>query len=105
VISKFRSGRFWVAANVVGAAAFLWFASKTWIEPALRHEDVARGGDAILWAVTALPVLIAFLVLDLIWLTLVMVKLAKSQAWHSALPVAAMGLLWLGVIFADLAMR
>lgn len=105
VISEFRSARFWVAANVVGAAAFLWLASKTWIEPELRHEEVARGGDAVLWAVTALPVLIAFLVLDLVWLTLPVVRLAKTQAWPSASPLAATALLWLGAIFVDLAMR
>ncbi len=105
VRSEFRSARFWVAANIVGATAFLWLASKTWIEPQLRGEDVARGGDAVVWACTALPVLIAFLVLDGVWLTLVVVRLAKTQAWRSASPLAASAILWLGVICVDIAMR
>jgi len=105
VISEFWSARFWIAANIVGAGTFLWLAARTWIEPELRHDDVARGGDGVLWTVTALPVLIAFLVLDLVWLTLVVVRLAKTQAWPSASPLAATTLLWLSAIFVDLAMR
>jgi hypothetical protein len=105
MMSEFRSARFWIAANVVGAAAYLWIASKTWIEPELRHEAVARGGDGVVWTLTALPVLIAFLVVDLLWLALVVRQMAMTRTLRSAAPMAAMGLLWLDAIFIDLAMR
>jgi hypothetical protein len=105
VIREFQKSRFRIAANLVGAAVFLSLASRTWIEPELRGEDVARGGDAVVWAVTALPVLAAFFVLDLVWLALTFAKLAKTQAWGSVSPLVAIGLLWLCAVLVDLAMR
>ena len=105
MVRAFAAARFWIAANVVGAAAFLCLASKTWIEPKLHHEAVARGGDGVVWTLTALPVLISFVVIDLLWLALTVRRLATTQTWRPASPLAAMGVLWLGVIFVDFAMR
>ena len=105
MVSEFRAAKLWVAANIVGAAAFLRLAAITWIEPELRHEQVARGGDAVVWASTALPVLISFLVLNLLWATRVLVKVAKTGALRTAAPIALMGLVWLGAILLDVAMR
>ncbi len=102
---EFQRSRFWIAANLAGAALFLWLASKTWIEPELRGEDVARGGDAVVWLATALPVLAAFFVVNLIWLAVTFAKLAKARAWAPILPLAVTGLLWLFTVRIDLAMR
>jgi hypothetical protein len=105
VIREFQKSWFWITANLLGATVFIWLASQTWIEPELRGEGVARGGDALVWTVTALPILAAFFILDLVWLILTLVKFAKTQAWGSVSPLVATGLLWLCAVLVDLAMR
>jgi hypothetical protein len=40
----------WVVINLVASAMFTYFASWTWLEPNLRREEVASGGDVMVWA-------------------------------------------------------
>jgi len=54
-------------ANALGAIVYLWLSSRTWIEPELRGESVARSGDAVVWFTTALPVFIGFIIANLVW--------------------------------------
>ncbi|MGR4863414.1 hypothetical protein [Caulobacter sp. LARHSG274] len=105
MIREFQESRVWVAANLVGVATFLWLASRTWIEPELRGEDVAGGGDAVVWVVTAMPVLAAVFALDLIWCAMVFTKVAKTRTWRALSPLAAMAFLWLCAVLIDLAKR
>lgn len=65
--SNFHHWKWWLLANAAGAALYLWLASWTWIEPQLRGENPARSGDAFRWAITALPVLLAFAVANFVW--------------------------------------
>lgn len=70
----------WVLANIAAALSFLYFASITWLEPNLRGEEVARSGDVLIWAISALPILAASLVANLIWLVLVALQRARIGA-------------------------
>lgn len=90
-----RREKFWLLANLAGAMGYLWLASRTWIEPELRGEDVARGGDAIIWGMTALPVLITFVIANFIgsWRR----HWDQRSRWPEMLIVA----LWLAVLGAD----
>ena len=66
-----RSLMAWVAANVIASAAFLHLASWTWLEPNLRGEHAARGGDAVVWMLGAFPVLAAAALANVVWLGLI----------------------------------
>ena len=70
----------WVVTNVAASSAFTYFASWTWLEPSLRGEEVARGGDAMVWAIAALPVLAVSVIADGVWLVLIARERAKRSA-------------------------
>jgi hypothetical protein len=59
-----RTG-YWVGANIVAVLLYLYFSSRTWLEPELRGEVVASSGDAFIWAMSALPVFVLAVLLDL----------------------------------------
>jgi hypothetical protein len=84
--------KWWIVANLFGATIYTLLASLTWIEPELRGEEVARAGAAIVWASSALPVLIAFVVADLVWF----VRRAEQQL--SLGPAFLCALLWVLVL-------
>ena len=65
--NKIAADSWWLLCNAIGAAAYLWLSSQIWIEPELRGQDVARSGDAMLWATTALPVLVVSILANLVW--------------------------------------
>lgn len=94
MLASLRSERWWIAANLAGLAVFLVLASRTWIEPQLRHEAVARSGDLLFGALVVLPVLVAFFVIDIIWLTRVILHGVRSRAWGAMPAVVTVALLW-----------
>lgn len=53
--------------NVLGCIAFVWVASFYWIEPNLADVPGASGGAFFLWGEGAVPILLGFVVLDLLW--------------------------------------
>ena len=69
----------WVLVNLAASAAFTYFASWTWLEPNLRGENVARGGDVLIWAVGALPILVVSLIGDGVWLLLIARERARQR--------------------------
>ncbi len=73
-----KSDKWWSLANGLGVIAFLALASISWIEPELRGEAVATAGVAMVWGLTALPVLVAFMLADLVWLGL---SISRSASW------------------------
>ena len=58
----------WMAVNLAGIAVFLTAASLSWIEPELANVPGASGGDAYVWFVMAVPVLVLFIMANLAWL-------------------------------------
>ena len=71
--------KWWIATNALGAVAFIYSASKTWLEPELRGENVARGGDAFVWFLSALPILLLFVITDIVWVSFAVVRSAKAK--------------------------
>jgi len=91
----------WVLANVVASAVFVHLASWTWLEPNLRGEDAARGGDALAWAVSALPALAIAGFVNAIWFGLASLERRRNGgAWpvHSITVVAAV---WISALVVD----
>jgi hypothetical protein len=88
----------WTIINVVAAAAFMHFASWTWLEPNLRGEDVARGGDAVVFMLSAFPILAIAGICNLVWISLVEVahrKTAVSRPWPAIIVIAT---LWISAL-------
>ncbi len=56
------------ALNVIGVIVYLQFATQGWIEPEVANIPGAAGGGALLWGISALPTLLAFIVFDVLWL-------------------------------------
>jgi hypothetical protein len=84
----------WLAANCVGAATYLWLSARTWREPELRAENIpSSAGDAVVWSMTAFPILIGFVLADVVWLVR-----RKERSRISSLVVA---LLWMVVLSVD----
>jgi hypothetical protein len=90
--SSFSRDKWWLIANAVGAAVYVWLSSWTWLEPELRGQDVARAGDAMVWAMTALPVLVGFALADLVWL------IRRVRTGQSCQPMLLAALLWVVIL-------
>ena len=88
----FITDKWWLVANVLGAAAYVWLSSWTWLEPELRGEDVARDGDAIVWSMTALPVFVCFMVADFVWF------IRRARQGQSCKPILLASSLWIVVL-------
>lgn len=54
--------------NFIGIGAYLAFASCDWVEPEVRDIPGASVGGPIIWGFAALPTLVMFFLLDLVWL-------------------------------------
>ena len=91
----------WVLANIVVASVFLYFASWTWLEPNLRGEDVARGGDIVVWMFGAFPILLFAVAANLIWFLLAArVRSKAGQRWPSAFLVIVASI-WGAAVLLD----
>lgn len=56
-----RNTLIWLVVNACGVVAFLIVASRVgWIEPELADVPGAIGGGAIVWALMAFPIVLAF---------------------------------------------
>jgi hypothetical protein len=97
----FRRHRWWFAVNLVGLAVYLWLASRTWLEPELRGENVGQAGDAIVWALTALPVLMFAAVANVVWFIMQTIRRPKDdQAWVGPAGLVIAGL-WVIAFLVD----
>jgi hypothetical protein len=90
--SSFSKDRWWLVANVIGAAAYVWLSSWTWLEPELRGKDVGSAGAAMVWAMSALPVLVGFALVDLVWL------IRRLRSGQSLQPILLAAPLWAVVL-------
>jgi hypothetical protein len=91
----------WTLANIAASTAFIWLTSWTWLEPNLRGEDVARGGDALVWMVGAFPVLAVSAVGNMVWLALVWrERRQKGLTWPVA-TTTVVAAVWISALIVD----
>jgi hypothetical protein len=55
----------WLAVNVCAVLLYLYISSWTWLQPELRSEPGASGGDAFIWFLSAFPVFLITQVMNL----------------------------------------
>jgi hypothetical protein len=96
-----RSLTAWTVVNIAASAAFCWLASWTWLEPNLRGEEVARGGDAIVWMLSAFPVLAVSAAANAVWLALIWrERRQKRGSWPGA-AITVIAAIWISALFVD----
>src|SRR5471030_3473314 len=81
-ISRERRTVFLVVANIAALLLYMFIASATWVEPELADVAGASGGDAVIWVLGALPILLFLSVVNiagLIWSTIVRYR---NGQWH-----------------------
>jgi hypothetical protein len=97
-----RYGRYLVLAVVNAAAllAYLSAASKTWLPADERGRGLpTAAGDGIYWGMTALPVLLLALLLNLAWM--VFTRGADEPKRHGVLSFVIVGAGWIAAILLD----
>ena len=55
----------WIGANILGIVCFLYLAVPTWVEPELANEPGASSGESVVWAFSALPILVIGILMHL----------------------------------------
>ena len=91
----------WVLINLAASAIFTYFASWTWLEPNLRGEEVARGGDVLIWATAAFPVLAVSLVGDGVWLLLIARERARQRVPWPVSFVVIIVAIWVAALLVN----
>jgi hypothetical protein len=89
----------WLFANLAGAGAFLLVASQSWVEPELAQIPGAAGGSAVVWALSALPIFVGFVLLNLG--VLVWVYLIRRGPWPIARVSFVALAVWLAAFVVD----
>jgi hypothetical protein len=101
IVNADRMTLLWMATNAVGIAAFLALASESWIEPELADVPGASGGQAFVWAMTALPVLVFFSIANLGWLLVALGRSLLSQSLKPAISPSLVMVLWVLAFIYD----
>ena len=91
----------WMLANVVGSAVFIHLASWAWLEPNLRGESVARGGDAIVWMFGAFPVLAMAALANAIWFAFVSRERRRSDVAWPISSITVVAAIWICALVVD----
>lgn len=91
----------WVVANLIGMALFLDLAVKTWIEPDLANEPGANVGDGIVWGLTALPILLLFMVAHFIFGVVAHRQRERIGSWRGEMFVGSTLVIWVAIFIVD----
>jgi hypothetical protein len=87
-----RTTLIWVLPNILGIIAYLYLSSSAWVP---LQEPTGGPGDAIVWMLTAFPVIAACSLFNVIWIIVIVVKRKKHwkpvvvwllcvSAWYTA---------------------
>ena len=77
--------------------AYLLWASQTWVVPQERGMGTTTPGDALVWGAFVLPLFGAFLIVNLVWGSLIVFqrRWQTGRLWLTAFVV------WMGAIVVD----
>ena len=90
-----------MVANLIGMAVFLHFAVQTWIEPQLANEPGARGGEFIVWGVSALPDFVLFMLAHFGFAIAADHNRRRTGSWRGAIFLGTTFVCWLAFFFYD----
>jgi hypothetical protein len=87
--------------NVIGIFAYLGYASDCWIEPELANVAGASGGAAIVWGISAYPILLLFFALNSIWVFVASFRYFRKKIWTLHPVVLLVPIMWDVAIHVD----
>lgn len=94
-----RRVNFWVVANVLGLACFLFFASKLWA-PQGDKGLLGGPGDPLIWMLSAFPFLLIFFVVNCVWVGRV-IAMTRKNGIKPLLVWAIIAICWIGAFSLD----
>ncbi len=90
----------WLASNLVGMGAYLFLASVLWVRP--EYQGTPGGpGDAFVWLLTIVPVLLLFATVNLAALVRVIIEYRRAKSLVPVLLWIIVCSVWLNVILLD----
>ena len=96
----FRRAPIWIVLNLIGMVTYLRLGSVLWTIPG--DEGLPGGpGDAFYWFFLMLPVLTAYLVLDLISLSAIIKRVRQTRRLDSLYIWLAIIIFWIATIRYD----
>jgi hypothetical protein len=90
-----------ILLNVVGALSYLALASRTWLEPELAGVEVARGGDAFVWFLSAMPILAVFVAINFSVVLFHLFSYLRKRKWRLGAAALSVPILWAIVVYID----
>ena len=87
--------------NTFGVLVFLLLASRTWIEPELSGIPGASGGSAIVWGLTALPILVTFIFVNFGVATWACICRYRGDGWPLSKWVWLIAPIWMITVYVD----
>lgn len=96
----FRRAPIWIVLNFIGMATYLRLGSALWTIPG--DEGLPGGpGDAFYWFFLMIPVLLAYLVFDLISLSAIIKRVRQTGQLNSLYIWLAIAIVWIVTIRYD----
>lgn len=86
--------------NVLGIVIYLYWAPRTWA-PHGGEGLLGGPGDPLIWALSAFPILVASLIINVVWMVLILLRWCHGKDWHSIVIWLTMVVLWGGVVSFD----
>ena len=87
--------------NICGALAYLYCASEVWADPQLANIPGAGAGDPIIWGLSALPILLLFLMMNVLFLLWVLFSSVRRRKLRLSFVYAATPVAWVGILYID----
>jgi hypothetical protein len=103
-MTRTKKAALWLAVNALGAIVYLTVASPAWVEPALADLPEAHGGGAaFVWFLSVVPVVLGFVVLDVVVLAWAFRARRKAGNWPFTNLAWLILPLWCCAMIVDLA--
>ena len=94
-----------VWSNLVGALLYLFVSMPLWAQHELKDTPGAGAGDPLIWALVALPILVAFFLLDVGIVVAATIRRLRVGRWGLPVAFALVPLVWLGIVSLDFSMH
>jgi len=101
MLAKIDRWWLWMVANLIGMALFLECAVKTWVQPELVNEPGVNSGEGIIWGLTALPILLVFVLAHFVFGIVAHRQRERNGSWRGEMFVGSTLVIWVAVFFFD----
>ncbi len=98
--SVFRRRTWWIFCNAVGMMVYLYLASDLWVLPGEEGQP-GGPGDAFYWLFFLVPILVVFVLANLVVLTVIAWRRRGRQRLVAASVWGAVAVLWVATVAVD----